>query len=60
MNILSLFNIFVTIFLDRQAYKEWKAAEEASWRLPPRRQPQPNERVWENPKKKKLHRNKNE
>ncbi|RMX57567.1 hypothetical protein pdam_00005747 [Pocillopora damicornis] len=43
-----------------QAYKEWKAAEEASWRLPPRRQPQPNERVWENPKKKKLHRNKNE
>lgn len=37
-----------------QAYKKWKEAEEASWRLPPRRQSQSNKRVWENPKKKKL------
>ncbi|PFX27555.1 uncharacterized protein LOC111327384 [Stylophora pistillata] len=42
-----------------QAYKDWKKAEEASWRLPPRRQSRSNKRVWENPKKKKLYRNEN-
>lgn len=56
---LGLLNLLAAIFPFRQAYKEWKEAEEASWRLPPRRQPQSNKRVWENPKKKKLYRKKN-
>ena len=56
---LTFANFLHAIFHYRQAYKEWKEAEEASWRLPPRRQSRQNKRVWENPKKKKLYRIKN-
>lgn len=52
------FHLPAEIFPFRQAYIEWKEAEEASWRPPPWRQSQSNKRVWENPEKKTLYRNK--